>query len=87
MALHNHSYSRKPGEDTSNSSPEATQHAPAPAICPLNHTEMREKCLIVKEGLQVSSHLRWQIEEDTRLQLHSMKLDRKGLQGISVGRF
>ena len=68
MALRDYSYSRKPDEDAPDSSPEAAQHSPTPTICPLNHTEMREKCAIVEEGLQVSSHLRWQIEENTRLQ-------------------
>jgi len=37
-----------------------------PAICPLNHDKIKQKCVIVKERLQVSSHLRWQIEEGTR---------------------
>jgi len=62
-----HVYSRKPDEDTPDSLPEAKQHSPAPVIFPINHNEIRKKCIVVKEGLQVSNQLRWQIEEDTRL--------------------
>jgi len=65
-ALHDHLYSREPDGDTTDSSQEAARPSRTPAIFPLDHDEIKQKCVIVKEGLQVSSHLRWQIEEGTR---------------------
>ena len=67
-ALRDHSYSRKPEGDTPDSATEAAQQPPTPAICLLSASEMRERCVVVKEGLQVSSSVRQQIEEATRLQ-------------------
>jgi len=49
---------------------EAAQQPYRPAICPLNASEMKERCIVLKEELQVSSTLRWQIKEATHLQSH-----------------
>jgi len=47
---------------------EAVQQPSTPVVCPLSASEMKERCIIEKEELQVSSTLRQQIKEATCLQ-------------------
>lgn len=67
-ALHDHSYCKKPDGDLDLAAIETVQEPFRPADCPLSASEMKARCMIVKEELKVNSTLRCQIEEATRSQ-------------------